>query len=283
MVGRAKLVALLLGLALPAPLRAQTRCLGAERSARDLLADSTLSELPPPTGTVSALAARPLLHAMDAQVRALRRAPSLGGTSTAVCAASRAMVTQHLLPTERLFHRVVALRDAAATVEALVLRAQAHELLADRWEQLAAYLVTLEGRSPAATRRTRRALALLHGVAASDDAPRRIGPRRDPPPESPPPPGLSTSAMIDQESAAHRLVAVTLDALAVHLARQRQITAAAVDRALDRLHDEPNRPLWASALDRAGQPWLWRSELAVPSAGELYVEHTTRYAPGLAP
>ena len=214
--------------------------------ARELLALGVTRGMPPPeeTSPTATAPTRPLLDEMAARLRALQSASVLRGDVRALEARFGALIVRHFPAMERLARSVAAHREVAATVEALVLWAQAHEHIAER----IAGVEWLPVPSPADFERFRRAeasIAQTRGLAARREAdePRRTSVICVLVPRSVPNESCAERRARWRyvESDAHRQVAVVLYATAVHLARAAHAMSALAWTANERLHDDANR------------------------------------------
>lgn len=282
----------MLALALTAPVTAAAQTRGRcvvvpwPYSARDQLVVGVVPNLLLPVEHASPTTnrARPLLDAMAVRLRRLQSAPISRAYGAAVDAQARALVALHLRPIDTLAARAEALRDAATTVDALVLQARAHERVAERLAGLPELVVP----SPAERARMARAeeaIARLERLAATSEEMREFLERERTschyPVVDPSAPeeecGQRIARRWDDESTAHRQVAIVLYATAVHLARAHHVTSGRVWDAAERLRDETNRPLLDVALQHQTLFALRPGEFDGQSPGALLLE-TARVA-----
>ncbi len=244
--------AALAALVVPAPALAQStaRCVDTEwrPSARDLLAAGVTLHLTPPPRSIDPRArarARPLLAAMREHVRAFRAAPLAPASAHVLMQRETLLRRRHVVAIDALAVRASALRDAATTVEALVLHGELHELAATRLARFP--MLELWRPSPAEECR-----------------------------------GLQ-QARWDTEVSTHRMVAIVLYATAVHLAREHRAVTARAWWATDRLLDEDNRQLREEALgyQRLFEPAA--GEFDLPSPGAVVLETRIVHGARLAP
>ena len=276
------IVALALALLAPTVSGAQTNTCREEvwpYSALELLALGVTYGMPlsEETSRTTTAPTRPLLDEMGMRLRALRSAPAQRGHVRVLEARIGALIVRHLPPMEQLARSVAAHHEVAATVEALVLWAQAHEHIAER----IAGLELLAVPTPADRARFRLAeptIARLADLAARLDA---IGQRplsvicvfgpRSVPVESC---AERRATWRYGESDAHRRVAIVLYATAVHLARAAHAMSALTWAANERLHDDANRLSLQDALGHQSLFTPREDEFDAGTPGAVLLETT---------